>query len=142
MRLWHPDLLSVLPRQQLLGQNRECACMEAELLKNGKVNHILINFVTKDNARELIRYHKIVLDIMEMRGYIVSSATHERIDKLSAVVPYYVVYSVYPEKFNERYLMQCYYNLQEKHDCGGITDEEWNRILDKTYSLLYKGDWK
>jgi len=26
------------------------------------------------------------------------------------------------------YLKQCYYNLQEKYDCGGISEEEWEKI--------------
>ena len=29
---------------------------------------------------------------------------------------------------NERYLKQCYYNLQEKYDCRGISKEEWMKI--------------
>lgn len=29
---------------------------------------------------------------------------------------------------NERYLKQCYYNLQEKYDCGGISKEEWMKV--------------
>lgn len=27
MRLWHQDLITRLPRQQLLGQHRECAAL-------------------------------------------------------------------------------------------------------------------
>ena len=58
MRVWHKDLLDVLPRQQLLGQWQEC-CLVA------------------------------------------------------------------------KYLKQCLYNLQEKYDCGGISDEEWLKIIRK-----------
>ena len=29
---------------------------------------------------------------------------------------------------DDRYLMQCYYNLQEKFDCGGIIFDEWKMI--------------
>ena len=32
---------------------------------------------------------------------------------------------------NERYLLQCLYNLQEKHDCGAIPDEEWKILTNK-----------
>jgi hypothetical protein len=32
---------------------------------------------------------------------------------------------------NERYLKQCLYNLQEKYDCGGISQKEWQKIEDK-----------
>ena len=31
---------------------------------------------------------------------------------------------------NDRYLVQCYNNLQEKYDCGAIQDDEWKRIDD------------
>ena len=31
---------------------------------------------------------------------------------------------------NERYLRQCYYNLQEKYDCGLIKEREWREIYD------------
>jgi hypothetical protein len=27
-----------------------------------------------------------------------------------------------------RYYQQCYYNLEEKYDCGGLTFEEWDKI--------------
>lgn len=28
----------------------------------------------------------------------------------------------------DRYFIQCYYNLQEKYDCGGISPEDWEKI--------------
>ena len=34
---------------------------------------------------------------------------------------------------NDRYLAQCYYNLQEKFDCGGIEAADWN--------IIYKFYW-
>jgi hypothetical protein len=37
---------------------------------------------------------------------------------------------------NDRYLLQCYYNLQEKYDCGGITEEEF-AILDTYMAKIY-----
>lgn len=30
MRLWHQDLIKHLPRQQLLGQHRECAALRGK----------------------------------------------------------------------------------------------------------------
>jgi uncharacterized protein (TIGR02328 family) len=30
MRLWHIDLIDVLPRQQLLGQHRECTALRGK----------------------------------------------------------------------------------------------------------------
>jgi len=39
----------------------------------------------------------------------------------------------YYSEHNDRYLKQCFYNLQEKYDRGIITDEEWNEILYPAY---------
>jgi hypothetical protein len=35
---------------------------------------------------------------------------------------------IFSEWHNYRYFQQCYCNLEEKHDCGGINDTEWNEI--------------
>lgn len=43
----------------------------------------------------------------------------------------------YPEH-NDRYLKQCYYNLQEKADRGIITKEEWQKI-DEYYTREVMG---
>ena len=37
---------------------------------------------------------------------------------------------------NDRYLKQCYYNLQEKYDRGIITNEEWNSIHKNIYGEI------
>lgn len=37
---------------------------------------------------------------------------------------------------DNRYLTQCYYNLQEKYDCGGITDEDWNKVENHYIELM------
>ena len=34
MRLWHVDLIEVLPRKQLLSQWRECCCIARRVDKN------------------------------------------------------------------------------------------------------------
>ena len=46
----------------------------------------------------------------------------------------------YRELFDDwhtnRYLKQCLYNLEEKYDRGGITQEEWDNIYNK-YELKW-----
>ena len=37
---------------------------------------------------------------------------------------------------NERYLKQCLMNLQEKYDCGGISEDEWKVIENKFSKYL------
>ena len=60
MRIWHKDLLDVLPKQQLLGQDRECCLIESEIIKNGFVEHILVDFVNNDKG-SLLLYHMHVM---------------------------------------------------------------------------------
>ena len=49
--------------------------------------------------------------------------------------------TVYHELFagwhDDRYLLQCYYNLQEKFDCGGITEDEWIIIDERVAGEIY-----
>lgn len=121
MRLWHTDLIPVLPRQQLLGQWRELNSIFK--LKN---RHILINFVYDYPIEHLMEYSRRIIKEFERRDY--------RINKLNYYRYFAFIYydndidKSFPEKMTDRYLRQCYYNLQEKHDCGGITDEEWKKI--------------
>ena len=35
---------------------------------------------------------------------------------------------LFPGWHNDRYLAQCYYNLEEKYDCGGVAPEWFEKI--------------
>lgn len=39
---------------------------------------------------------------------------------------------------NERYLLQCFYNLQEKYDCGGMSKIEYDFLYNGIRKLLNK----
>ena len=45
---------------------------------------------------------------------------------------------IYPEH-NYKYFKQCYYNLEEKHDRGIISDEEWKPINDLYWEIEDRG---
>ena len=131
MRLWHKDLISVLPRQQLLSQWRECCCIARNIAVNGTPNHLLINKVLEYPKWHFMEYSLIVCMEMERRGYKVNRKNFfkwfDLIEEKS------IKYEIKRERLfigwhNERYFLQCYYNLQEKYDCGGITEEEWKLI--------------
>lgn len=131
MRLWHYALLSVLPRQQLLDQNRKCRLIEREILKKGYVNHILVNYINNDKG-SLLLYHMHVMHEMCKRGYKVSASSIDWANKFRDTLdldnmPLYI----FEKKFTTRYLKQCLYNLQEKYDAGGISNAEWELIVNK-----------
>ena len=66
MRLWHEALIPYLPRQQLLGQHRECCALRG----NGwGKKHATVNYVFEHPYGWLVSYHWKVINEMEKRGY-------------------------------------------------------------------------
>ena len=133
MRLWHKDLISVLPRQQLLGQWRECCLIAKNIAENGTPNHILVNKIMEYPLEHFHYYTGMIHDEMLNRGYKVN---YSRFDKWLHLEENHCTYDkLFNDWHNRRYFIQCYYNLQEKYDCGGITHEEWRKI--KRLACLY-----
>ena len=66
MRLWHESLIAKLPRQQLLGQHRECCALRG----NGwGKRHSTVDYVFDYSPGRLAAYHIRVMQEMERRGY-------------------------------------------------------------------------
>lgn len=133
MRLWHKDLIPVLPKQQLLGQWRECCAIAKNIKMNGTPNHLLVNKVMDYPITHFYAYGLKVASAMMVRNY---KFDFEKFDQYFK--PFVVVTIPHDELFtgwhNDRYFMQCYANLEEKHDCGGIPDDEWRKV----YCLMEK----
>lgn len=133
MRLWHKDLIPVLPKNQLTGQWREC-CSIAKGIKEGTLNHILVNKVKDYPPEHLYSYGVLVGKEMEKRGISVNPETflryfyhyYEEDGIVLAELPQDDIFSGW---HNNRYLAQCYFNLQEKFDCGGISLSEWVAVV-------------
>lgn len=70
MRLWHYKLIPSLPRQQLLGQHRECCALRG---KGWGKKHSTVNYVFSHNYLYLFHYHCLVMQEMRRRGYKTSS---------------------------------------------------------------------
>ena len=69
MRLWHKQLISVLPRQQLVAQWRECSSIVGNILTKGTPNHILVNKIMDYPIDHFITYAALVRGEMTNRGY-------------------------------------------------------------------------
>lgn len=129
MRLWHKALLPGLSDNQLRGQWREC-CLIAKGLRDGNLNHLLVNKVKEYPLGHLFAYGMLVAGAMQDRGMVVNDNVFRRyfptefdIDDLPLEFD-----DVFAGWHNQRYLTQCFYNLQEKYDCGGISADEWERL--------------
>ena len=126
MRLWHKDLILLLPTMQLKGQWREC-CLIAKGLRNGNLNHILVNRVKDYPIEHFIAYTTFIKDEMRKRGYKYKADCFKKYFE-----PWEKFTIMYEDVFdgwhNDRYLRQCLYNLEEKAICGGIPADEWQKI--------------
>lgn len=126
MRLWHKDLIPVLPRQQLLAQWRECCCIAKNIAVNGTPNHILVNKILNYPLSHFRAYTNLIRKEMLERGYQCDMGKFTKHLKCFDDLPPYS--EIFKDWHNARYMKQCFYNLQEKYDCGGISDDEWDRI--------------
>lgn len=141
MRLWHKDLIPVLPRQQLIAQWRECCAIASNIAKKGTPNHILVNKILDYPVEHFIYYTNSVLNEMNKRGYKFNKNSFNNFNKncvLSfknfAKEPLLMPLTgagCFEGWHNERYLLQCIMNLQEKYDCG-----MFNKNLDEVQPLL------
>lgn len=139
MRLWHKDLIPVLPKQQLIAQWRECCAIASNIAKKGTPNHILVNKVLDYPVEHFIYYTNRVLNEVNKRGYKVNDKSFRKFNKNCILgVEYFnnkdliSTNELYLMWHNDRYLLQCIMNLQEKYDCGMWKDnpEEVQPLLD------------
>lgn len=133
MRLWHKALIRVLPRQQLISQWRECMAVARNIELYGLPRHGLVNKVMDYPVSHLYFYtDMVVLELLD-RGYKVSPVALKKFEDTMRNIDYNyddVVEEseLFKNWHNKDYLIQCYYNLQEKYDCGLINQYDWRRI--------------
>lgn len=143
MRLWHVDLLPILPRMQILGQHREAASLRG--LGWGK-SHRIVNYVFKHNPFYLYVYHLQVMREMRARGYKpdllwLDPCYRGKRCAPRQTVPDFPLDIRYPEH-NMEYLKVCLENLKEKIDNapeGKYSREEKNKIYE-AYNANCKTD--
>lgn len=137
MRLWHKKLIQVLPRQQLVSQYRECILISNNILKLGKPNHILVNPIVDYSIDHFYTYCLHVLRTMEHRGYNITDASRNKlfgnINTINGHKECNFIWfdELYQGWHSTRYLLQCLLNLEEKYDRGGISFEEWYKVMNK-----------
>lgn len=146
MRLWHKDMIPYLPKLQLLGQWRELCCIGALLATDHTPNHILVNPVIDYPPEHFECFCSLIIREMRKRKLEVRSDSLNTLQNnvrawrlyLNQELPFDYIdpdwdmeldKPLYFEWHDKRYLKQCYYNLEEKYDRGGIPWEEWILIF-------------
>ena len=128
MRLWHTKLIKVLPREQLVVQWRELSAIAGAIQKNGTPNHVLVNFVLDYDYDNFISYAYYLREEMTKRKYKTMNSVWEKIISLKTDYNILPIENTYQEKMNNTYFQICLHNLLEKYLCGGILQEDWNKI--------------
>ena len=138
IRLWHYELIPVLPNKMLVSEWRELIAIKRQWEK-GILKHRLVSYVMDYDKGYFWEYFSEILqelinrDIKYKDVYIteIDNFCNPRINNK---------YSRYKEH-NDRYLKQCLYNLEEKATRNIISKEEWLRIYNKfkDFTDLWKG---
>jgi len=116
MRLWHEKIISLLPKNQLLGQHRECCALRG----NGwKRKHKTVDYVFSYSPYLLFRYHLLVMEEMEKRGYNVSEEWKDKNYRGKIAEKYIdleeeVIEDPIYKEHNNKYLDECIENLRNK----------------------------
>ena len=116
MRLWHEKIIHLLPKNQLLGQHRECCALRG---KGWKKKHKTVDYVFSYSPYLLFRYHLLVMDEMEKRGYNVSGEWKDKnyrgkiAEKYIDLEEEIIEDTIYKEH-NIEYLDECIENLRNK----------------------------
>lgn len=122
MRLWHYKLIEFLPRSQLIAQWRE---LNSIFKKQDK--HILINYVYEYPKEDLMEYWiRLKHELRERKINVRSDRGFEYFGKEGKKIFDHLCllrgqsennrYNPFPNHHTNRYLLQCFYNLQEKYD--------------------------
>jgi len=117
MRLWHQELIPYLPRQQLLGQHRECCVLRG----NGwNKRHIVIDYIFRYTHFHLFQYHKKVMAEMSRRNYkadilwLNPKYRGKKCNPIIELCEYKIDTTIIYKEHNDKYLKECIENLSAK----------------------------
>lgn len=132
MRLWHHEMIDLLPKSQLLAQWRELNSIFAK-----EDRHILINYIYEYPKEHLFAYTSFILQEMRIRNINIRT-----IDKMncyfSDIEQTNLIDQPFSRHHDDEYFEICYFNLKEKFfgDRGILIEN----VLDgwRTVTRLFK----
>ena len=149
MRLWHYRLLPYLDDFHIVAQYRELLAIKRAIDKNGTPNHRLVNKVLDYSLLDFKQYtFRVAEELHKRKIKFVASKLGEimiwECDKFGKVIShsnYEDTHSIYYKWHNKRYLIQCYYNLEEKYDCGIVSEKAFSQIKNFVLKNFVKGEF-
>lgn len=131
MRLWHHEMIDLLPKSQLLAQWRE---LNSIFTKEDR--HILINYIYEYPKEHLFAYTSSILQ--EMRARNINIRTMDKMnDYFSDIDQTINVDKPFSRHHDDEYFEICYFNLKEKF-LRGQKDFERDRFdkLENRYKTI------
>lgn len=127
MRLWHYKLIPYLPNEMLVAQWRELIAIKRQWEK-GTLKHRLVSYVKEHYEAKQVFYGYAIKVVEELDKRKIKY-NEKLLKELGGFSEHICSLNNYPEH-NDRYLTQCFYNLQEKYDRDIVSEKDWLKISD------------
>lgn len=131
MRLWHYKLLPFLDDFHIVAQWRELLAIKGAIDKNGTPNHRLVNKVLDYNIQDFKNYTACVISELNKRHIKYSNKKWQEIRDWESSYfnnDRYHGAKCFSGWHENKYLIQNYFNLEEKFDCGIVSPRAWQWI--------------
>lgn len=130
MKVWHKNLIEVLPNALLIGQFRDICSIAKLIATKGKTSNPFIDPILDWPETHLWVYARYLQAEMEKRGFYCEW------NRFEMWMPRYLSWSkelpniedLFKGWHNDRYKNQCFYALQERYDRGLMSKADWERI--------------
>lgn len=142
MRLWHKDLIPLLPDEILLEQWQDILTIAKNLAKYGTPNDPLVNRITDFILDNFYTFAiELVLPELNKRGYKVDLFTLNNFDECLfeycghnnfTTIDHQLMFQGW---MSTRYLQQCILFLEELYDIGEIELKDWFKIVNGVRNL-------
>ena len=137
-RIYHKDLIPVLPDNLLIFQLYDCLSISEELYFNGEPEDIITKKITKYMPDEFYTYFKLVCDEIIKRKINSNIQLDEfeenfvrNLSKYSGRETFSII--DYPRLFegwhSTRYLQQCILQIEELYDNEFVELKDWFRLV-------------
>ena len=136
MRLWHHEMIDLLPKSQLLAQWRELNSVFAK-----EDRHILINYIYEYPKEHLFAYTNLVLQEMQSRGFNIR--TIEKMERYFSDIDHQLlIENPFPLHHNDEYFEICFFNLKEKFLRGqkDFEKERFEKLEDRYTTIQARKD--
>lgn len=136
MRLWHKDLIEVLPNQQLLGQWREIFAIYRDYMREQTGiskksvyahHHPLVKYINDVDIIHFLSYANLVRKEMQNRNFNINEVLMKEIEINLPLTSDKIFFNYHDDEYYEI----CFYNLNEKFIRGSISSENWKRIAEQ-----------